>query len=40
MSQLSFANAASSVARSDLDLWASALRSALRRGGHGAAVPV
>ncbi|MFM8529304.1 MAG: HIT family protein [Ilumatobacteraceae bacterium] len=40
MSQLSFANAASSVARADLDLWASALRSALRRGGHGAAVPV
>lgn len=33
MSQLSFANAAASVARADLDLWAKGLRAELRRSG-------
>jgi len=33
MAQLSFANAAASVARADLDLWAEGLRHTLRRAG-------
>jgi len=32
-SQLSFANAAASVDRADLDAWAEAIRAELRRGG-------